>query len=121
MKEARTISRRKASDALLMICTTPDKTSAETIAQVLLDARLCACVNIIGPVQSLFHWEGKIDRAEEYILFIKTRKSLYRAAETAIKSKHSYTVPEIVSCALRDVQPDYLAWIHAETRRKAPR
>jgi len=106
-----------ASKALLILCMAPDKKSAERLARALLTERLCACVNMIGGVRSLFHWEGKIDIAEECMLLIKTQKRLYKDVERVVRSKHSYSVPEIISCALENVQPDYLAWLFRETRR----
>lgn len=106
-----------ASKALLVLCTAPDKKSAETLARALLTERLCACVNMVNGVSSLFHWEGKIDSSEECMLLIKTRKELYKDVERSIKSKHPYSVPEIISCVLENVQPDYLAWLFQETRR----
>ena len=81
---------------VIVIVTTPSKQEAEKIAQRLLDERLIACANIIGPVSSLFRWSGKIERAEEYLMLLKSRKDLFEKLAETVKALHSYEVPEIL-------------------------
>ena len=72
-------------------------------------------MNIRPGMVSLYWWEGKIDRGEEVVMIIKTRATLAEAARAAVKSMHSYTTPAILVIPLEAVDPDYHAWMMAET------
>lgn len=81
----------------------------------LVEARLAACVQIIGPVRSVYRWQGQVERADEVLLSIKTRAALYPQVEAAIRELHSYEIPEIVALPVAAGLPAYLDWIAAET------
>lgn len=87
---------------------------AEKIAQALLNKRLAACIQIIGPITSLYWWEEKIEKATEYLLLIKTKKDLYKKLERTIIEVHPYKVPEIMASPVTDGNPEYLKWIDRE-------
>ncbi|HLD29796.1 MAG TPA: divalent-cation tolerance protein CutA, partial [bacterium] len=63
--------------AYLVMTTTDKKQEAEKIAQTLVGEKIAACVQILGPVSSIYRWEQKVTQSEEFLLFIKTRKDLY--------------------------------------------
>jgi len=96
---------------VIVIVTTSSKQEAEKIAQHLLDQRLIACANIIGPVSSLFHWLGKIERAEEYLMLLKSRKDLFEKLAETVKVLHSYEVPEILVLPVVGGSEAYLGWL----------
>jgi periplasmic divalent cation tolerance protein len=96
---------------VIVMVTTASKQEAEKIAQRLLDERLIACANIIGPVSSLFHWSGKTEHAEEYLIFMKSRKDLFEKLEKAVKALHSYEVPEILVIPIVGGSKAYLDWL----------
>lgn len=96
---------------IIVLVTTASKQEAENIAQRLLQKRLIACANIIGPVSSLFHWSGKTERAEEYLIFMKSRKDLFEKLAEAVKALHSYEVPEIIALPIVDGSKAYLDWL----------
>jgi periplasmic divalent cation tolerance protein len=96
---------------VIVIVTTPSKQEAEKIAQHLLKERLIACANIIGPVSSLFHWSGKIEEAEEYLMLMKSRKDLFEKLSEAVKALHSYEVPEILALPMVEGSKAYLDWL----------
>ena len=77
--------------------TTSSKSEAEKIAHTLLEERLIACANVFGPVSSSFWWQGKIDNAEEYLIFMKTEENLFEKLVERVKQLHSYEVPEIIA------------------------
>lgn len=97
--------------AQLMLCTSPDRASAEKIAGLLVEGQLAACVNIVAGVTSIYRWQGKIQSAEEHLLLVKTRRSRYADAEAAIIAAHPYEVPEIIAVSIDQGLPAYLRWI----------
>jgi periplasmic divalent cation tolerance protein len=99
--------------AIVVLVTIPEK-EAENLAKSLLRERVCACINIIKGVKSLFWWEGKIDEAEEALLVIKTKESLFTKLKTLIKNNHPYSVPEIISFKIDKINKEYLDWLNKE-------
>jgi periplasmic divalent cation tolerance protein len=98
---------------VIVMVTTPSKQEAEKIAEHLLKERLIACANIIGPVSSIFHWSGKMEKAEEYLILMKSRKDLFGKLSEAVKALHSYEVPEILAFPIVDGSQAYLDWLGA--------
>jgi periplasmic divalent cation tolerance protein len=96
---------------IIIIVTTPSKQEAEKIAQHLIDKRLIACANIIGPVSSVFHWSGKTEHAEEYLILLKSRKDLFEKLSETVKALHSYEVPEILVLPIVGGSEGYLNWL----------
>jgi periplasmic divalent cation tolerance protein len=94
----------------IVFVTTASVTEAETIATVLVTEKLAACVKII-PIQSVYVWEGKINRDSEWQLLIKTDLDLFAAIECKIKELHSYTTPEIIAVPIVAGSPAYLSWL----------
>jgi periplasmic divalent cation tolerance protein len=102
--------------AILVFTSLPDVDVARRIARDLVEERLAACVQIGAPVESLYHWRGRLETAREIPLAIKTRADAFPALERAIRERHPYELPEIVAVSITDALPGYLAWIDAETR-----
>lgn len=98
-------------DYVVVIVTTANRQEAEKIAYHLLNEKLIACANIIGPVSSFFHWTGKIESAEEYLMLMKSRKDLFSKLSDAVKALHSYEVPEIIAIPIVDGSKAYMAWL----------
>jgi periplasmic divalent cation tolerance protein len=89
--------------------------TAEHLTASLLEARLAACVQIIGPVSSRYWWNGSIERAEEWLCLVKTREGLYQAVEAAILAVHPYENPEILCIPVSVGNEKYVAWLTAQT------
>jgi len=87
---------------------------AEDFARALLSERVCACINIINGVKSLFWWKSKIDEANEALLVIKTKDILFGKLQTLIKANHPYEVPEIISFKIDQMSPQYQEWLNKE-------
>ena len=98
---------------VIVMVTTANREEAEKIACHLLDEKLIACANILGPVSSLFWWAGKIDRAEERILLMKSRLTLFEKLSEKVKSLHSYEVPEILALPIVKGSQDYMKWLES--------
>lgn len=103
-------------DALVVITTTETQQAAEQMAHQLVEAQLAACVQLIAPLTSVYHWQGKVETASEVLLLIKTTSAAYAALEAAIKQTHSYQTPEIIALPVATGAPDYLAWLRAAVK-----
>lgn len=103
------------TDALLVITTVADRAAGTALAQVLLERRLAACVNVGAPVDSLYHWRGRIETGSEVPLTIKTRAALYPKVEAAIREIHDYELPEIIAVPITHGYAPYIGWIGDET------
>lgn len=108
-----------ADAAILVLTQMPDRGSAQALARALLEARLAACVSVSAPVESLYHWRGRIETATEVTVAIKTVAGRYAEVEAAIRAGHSYELPEIVAVSISHGLPRYLDWIAAETAAPA--
>ena len=84
---------------------------ARSISLALIKKKLAACINIIGPVLSIYQWEGKTQEEHEYKLFIKTKKSYWKQVESFISQKHSYSVPEISQLSVEHTHAPYRKWL----------
>ena len=103
------------ADALLVLTTVADRAAGLALARALLERRLAACVNVGASVDSLYHWRGRIETAQEVPLVIKTRASLYPKVEAAIRELHDYELPEILAIPVHAADAGYIGWIEAET------
>ena len=92
-----------------------DPGEANRIAQALVDDRLAACVNILGDIQSVYRWNGQIERAGEVALIAKTRRDLFDRLTARVRTLHSYDIPAIVAWPIVAGEGAYLDWIAAET------
>ena len=96
--------------------TTETKEDAQKIAQYLVETKLAACVQITGPITSIYRWKGKVETAKEWLCLIKTREELFEKVEVAIKKMHSYETPEIVAVPIVKGSKEYLIWLDDELR-----
>jgi len=99
----------------LVLCTVPDRESAERIAEALVAEQLAACVNIIPGITSVYRWKGTLEKDEEFMLFIKTTQGTYKILEQRIRALHPYELPEIIAVAIQTGQKDYIRWIESCT------
>ena len=101
-------------ERIVIFITCHDAEEAQNIAELLLEQRLAACVNIIPGINSSFWWEGKIDTATENLLMVKTRSTKLSEIVQSVKTVHSNTVPEIIALPVSGGNQDYLDWIDNE-------
>jgi periplasmic divalent cation tolerance protein len=104
------------TDAIQVITTTGTKADAGKIARALLEERLAACVQIVGPITSSYWWDGEIEQAEEWLCLIKSSTDRYEQIEQVIRAVHLYDVPEILAVPVAAGNADYLAWLREELR-----
>jgi periplasmic divalent cation tolerance protein len=102
---------RRMADEKLIISTAGSREEASRIARALVEEKLAACVNIVGPIQSVYRWEGKIDSSQEFLMLIKTTSRISGVAITRIRELHSYDLPEAIEMNIDGGSSDYLKWI----------
>ncbi|TDC97130.1 divalent-cation tolerance protein CutA [Nonomuraea deserti] len=100
-----------------VMTTVPSSTEGTVLAHSISSQRLAAGVQIIGPIRSLYWWQGSLRDEQEWQLVIKTTRALFAALEAHIKANHSYETPEIIATEITVGSEEYLAWISAETRK----
>jgi periplasmic divalent cation tolerance protein len=83
------------------------------IARAVVERRLAACAQVLGPIQSVYWWKDEIETAEEWLCVMKTRRALYDSLEAAITELHAYDVPEIIATPIAAGSHGYLDWIDA--------
>ena len=102
---------KAGGEAVVVLITMATREEAEKIACRLVEDRLAACVNIVPRVRSLFSWEGKLSQSDEVLLVVKSRRARFRELVNAVKTLHSYSVPEIIALPILEGSAGYLQWI----------
>ena len=105
---------------IIALITVPDRGQAQSIAEILVQERWAACVNILPSIHSIFTWQGDIAREEEVLLLAKSRRELFPALALQVKELHSYTLPEIIALPILEGSEDYLRWVKESTRNSEP-
>lgn len=104
-----------------VVVSVPSTRLATRMARALLQQRLCACVQTIGPITSHYRWKGKIERGREWLLLIKTRAPLLSRLEAAVLDLHPYDVPEILTLPVHSAHEPYARWLLQECAPQARR
>ncbi len=99
---------------VMTVFVTIPENDAEHFAKMLLAERVCACVNILNGVKSLFWWDDRIDESREALLVIKTKESLFNKLKNIVKNNHPYKVPEIIGFKIDNINQEYLDWLQKE-------
>jgi periplasmic divalent cation tolerance protein len=98
-----------------VVTTTDSAADAERLARGIVEARLGACAQIVGPIRSVYRWDGEIRVEPEWQLVVKTRTALVPELVAHLTARHGYDVPEVVATPIVDGNPGYFAWVRAET------
>jgi periplasmic divalent cation tolerance protein len=104
------------AEYLQVLITTGAEEEAERISAALVERRLAACVQVLGPISSRYRWQGEVETAREWICLAKTEASRYPELEAAIRELHSYDEPEIAATPIVAGSQGYLAWIGESLR-----
>ena len=99
------------SEKKIVLTTAGSLEEAEKIAHALVERRLAACVNIVGPIHSVYRWQGKVESGDEHLLLIKTIAAQFDAVAKAIRELHSYDLPECIQLPIEGGSAEYLEWI----------
>ena len=106
----------KETDRIIVFITAGSEEEAHKIAELLVNGKKAACVNIVPRVDSLFRWKDKLDSARESLLLVKTKTSLFPEIISLVKEIHSYEVPEIIALPIIGGSEDYLKWLDTACR-----
>ena len=101
---------------LVVLTNLPDRAAAERIADLVIEKKLAACVNILAPCRSVYRWKGAVQHDEEHPLLIKTSEARYAALEAEIRAAHPYELPEIIAVRIERGLSAYLDWVDEETK-----
>jgi len=101
--------------ALLVFTNLPDRAAAERVADLLIEKKLAACVNILAPCRSVYRWKDAVQHDEEHPVLIKTTAARYAELEHALRSAHPYELPEIIAVPIERGLAAYLDWVDEET------
>ena len=105
--------------ARLVYVTAPDKQSAMDLARSMVERRLAACANVLGPITSVYWWDGTVNTEGEVALIFKTVEGRLAALTEALRQDHPYECPCVVALPISGGNPDFLAWLAAETKPAA--
>lgn len=109
------------TDKIIVLVTCGSIKEAKLLGRALVEARLAACVNIsTAPVESVYRWKGCVERAKEFLVFIKSTRKRFPALRCEIERLHSYDVPEIIALPITDGSAGYLRWLGESVSRKLP-
>jgi len=101
---------------LVVLTNLPDRAAAERIAELVIEKKLAACVNILAPCRSVYRWKGAVQHDEEHPMLLKTTTERYAELERAIRGAHPYELPEIIAVPIERGLAGYLGWVEAETK-----
>ena len=99
------------TDKRIILATAGSREEADRLAEALVERRLAACVNVVGPMRSVYRWQGEVERADEFLLLIKSTAAQFAAVAAAIQELHSYELPECVELAITAGSDAYLKWL----------
>jgi periplasmic divalent cation tolerance protein len=102
---------------VFVYCTFPDLATATRAADELVRRRLAACVNLHGPVTSIYEWQGKVENGPEFVAFIKTRRMLANDVIAHTRPMHPYSLPCFLILPIEGGSDDYLAWVREQTEQ----
>ena len=101
------------SDAIVVLMTAGSREEAARLAEMLVGARLAACVQIMPEMESIYHWKGNVRRDPEFLLLAKTTRAKFEELEREVRALHSYETPEIVALPVTAGSTPYLEWLTA--------
>lgn len=106
------------SEPIVVLMTAADGAEATRIAELLVNKKLAACVQILPEIESVYRWKGEVQRETEILLLAKTSADRFSELEKEVRALHSYETPEIIALPVVKASADYLRWLMTETGRK---
>jgi periplasmic divalent cation tolerance protein len=104
-------------DVVVVLVTAASAAEAARIGRAVVEERLAACANVVGPIRSIYRWQGAVEEADEHLLLVKARAADVAALDARVRALHGYEVPEVVALPVVGGSAAYLAWVAASTGR----
>ena len=109
----------ETTDAIAVFITAANKEEAGRLAEMLIEERLAACVQILPEMESVYRWQGKVERQPEVLIIAKTISSKFAALESKVRALHSYETPEIIALPVNASSAPYLEWLTATVKSQS--
>jgi periplasmic divalent cation tolerance protein len=109
----------KPEDFVVVLVTAGSADDAAAIGRTVVEERLAACANVVGPIRSIYRWEGAVEDATEHLLLLKARAADVGRLEARVRALHRYEVPEVLALRVHAGSAPYLAWLVDATTRDA--
>lgn len=106
----------RVPDGVVVLVTVGSRDEAKRIAEALVGERLAACVNVVGPIESIYRWKNRVQHDQELLLIIKTVRKRLTDLEARVRALHSYEVPEVIALPITSGSQAYLSWVRGQTR-----
>jgi len=107
----------KPEDFVVVLVTAAEAEEAARIGRALVEERLAACANLVGPIRSVYRWAGAVEEAAEHLLLVKARAADVPALDARVRALHGYQVPEVLALGVSAGSGTYLAWLAESTAR----
>lgn len=107
---------KAGSGLIAVLVTCGSEEEAGLLADALVGERLAACVNVLGPIRSVYRWEGAVQHDREWLLVVKTRAALLENLGARVRELHSYDTPEVIALPVQGGSAPYLQWVLDSTR-----
>jgi len=108
-----------AEEFVVILVTAPSADDAARIGRALVEERLAACANVVGPIRSIYRWQGAVEEGDESLMLVKARAADVDRVTARVRELHTYDVPEIIALPIRGGSPAYLAWLAESTGRES--
>ena len=105
------------AEVVVVLVTAPSEDEARRIGQTLVGERLAACVNVVGPIRSIYRWEGAVQEEAEHLLIAKARREDVDTLAARVRALHPYEVPEVIALDVTAGSAPYLDWVQRATDR----
>jgi periplasmic divalent cation tolerance protein len=106
------------TECIVVLVTVSSREEGERIATALVSEELAACVNLIGPIESIYRWDDQVQHGQELLLIVKTRAALAGTLEARVRALHSYETPEVIALPITTGSQKYLEWLQRATRAR---
>ena len=100
-----------APEIVVVLVTTANAEEGARLGRALVEERLAACANVVGPIRSIYRWQGAVEEAAEHLVLLKARRADVAALEARVRALHSYDVPEVIALPVTTGSAPYLAWL----------
>ena len=106
------------TDKVVVLVTAGSAEECGKIARAVVEKRLAACVNILGPIRSVYRWKGKVEDEQEHLMVMKTEQARFGALREEVERLHSYDTPEVICLPISEGSEKYLAWLAESVREE---